>query len=53
MRRNPVQPGPAPPRLRAYAPGHETLTGPFWAAWPDTPVMLYWLTATACLYWVG
>jgi putative membrane protein len=37
----------------AFAPGHETLTGPFWAVWPQEPVLLVGLTAAACIYWAG
>lgn len=38
---------------RLAAPGHSELTGPFWTAWPQEPLLLVSLGAVAALYWLG
>jgi putative membrane protein len=35
------------------APGHVDPDRPFWAAWPQEPLLLLGLSLTVCLYWLG
>lgn len=36
-----------------FAPGHVDPNRPFWAAWPQEPLLLLGLGLTVCLYWLG